>query len=345
LRQPAARGDDIDTTTHTDPQAAPETDAVVPGLPPAPDGGEPDPMPAGSFSAWGRSEHARPQRLSTTLGTLIADQPEWALWIECLALVCLVGLADYGTGTELSFSVFYMGPIVFAAWFVSRRAGVTAALVSAALWAWLDVRGGAVYSSTLIPVWNSAVRLAFYFTALELVARTKASRERERVLARTDSLTGVANGRSFADRAHLALSYVRRAEHPVTIAYIDLDHFKEVNDSLGHSEGDRLLHAVAQAVAGRLRSTDLVARLGGDEFGVLLGDTDAAMAPKVLAVIGGAIAEAVDGKWGVDCTIGAVTFTSAPPSVDYMVRAADALMYRGKQEGRGRIVHEVWSGE
>ena len=344
MRQPTARGDDIDTTTHTDPQAAPETDAVGPGLPPAPDGGEPDPMPAGSFSAWGRSEHARPQRLSTTLGALIEDQPKWALWIDVLALTCLVALADYLSGTELSFSIFYMGSIVFATWFISRRAGVVVALVSAALWAWLDIRGGAVYSSALVPVWDSLVRLGFYFTALELVARSKAARERERVLARTDSLTGVANGRAFADRAHLALSYVRRAEHPVTIAYIDLDHFKEVNDSLGHSEGDRLLHAVAQAVAGRLRSTDLVARLGGDEFGVLLGDTDAAMAPKVLAVIGEAIGEAVDGKWGVGCTIGAVTFTSAPPSVDYMVRAADAPMYRGKQEGRGRIVHEVWAG-
>jgi len=259
-------------------------------------------------------------------------------------LTCLVALADYLSGTEFSFSIFYLGPIVFAAWFISRRAGVVVALVSASLWAWFDIRSGAVYSSALVPVWNSLVRLGFYITALELVARTRASRERERVLARTDSLTGVANGRSFADRAHLALSYLRRAGRPVTIAYIDLDHFKEINDSFGHAEGDRLLHEVAQAVSARLRSTDLVARLGGDEFGVLLGETDAAMAPKVLAVIAGAIAEAVDGKWGVDCTIGAMTFTSAPPSVDYMVRAADALMYRGKQEGRGRIVHEVWSG-
>jgi len=327
-----------------DPPDKRETAVAPPALPVAPGISEPGPMPSGSFSAWGRSEHARPQRLSTTLGALIEDQPKWALWIDVLALTCLVALADYLSGTELSFSIFYMGSIVFATWFISRRAGVVVALVSAALWAWLDIRGGAVYSSALVPVWDSLVRLGFYFMALELVARTKTARERERVLARTDSLTGVANGRAFADRAHLALSYVRRAEHPVTIAYIDLDHFKEVNDSLGHSEGDRLLHAVAQAVAGRLRSTDLVARLGGDEFGVLLGDTDAAMAPKVLAVIGEAINEAVDGKWGVGCTIGAVTFTSAPPSVDYMVRAADALMYRGKQEGRGRIVHEVWAG-
>jgi diguanylate cyclase (GGDEF)-like protein len=270
---------------------------------------------------------------------MVAEQPEWALWAECIALTCLVALADYYTGREISLSIFYMGPIVFAAWFISRRAGILLALASAALWAWLD------YSGAFVTTWNSLVRLGFYVTGLELVARTKASSQRERLLARTDSLTGVANGRSFADRTHLALSYLRRAGRPVTVAYIDLDHFKEVNDGLGHGEGDRLLHAVAQAVSARLRSTDLVARLGGDEFGVLLADTDATMAPKVLAVIGEAINEAVDGEWGVGCTIGAVTFTSAPPSVDYMVRAADELMYRGKQAGRGVVVHEVWAGQ
>jgi diguanylate cyclase (GGDEF)-like protein len=275
---------------------------------------------------------------------MVAEQPEWALWAECIALTCLVALADYYTGRDISLSIFYMGPIVFAAWFISRRAGILLALVSAGVWAWLDVIGGAQYSS-LIVAWNSLVRLGFYVTALELVARTKASNVRESLLARTDSLTGVANGRAFSDRAHLALSYLRRAGRPVTVAYIDLDHFKEVNDGLGHAEGDRLLRAVAQAVAGRLRSTDLVARLGGDEFGVLLAETDAAMAPKVLAVISEAVNEAVDGEWGVGCTIGAVTFTSPPPSVDYMVRAADELMYRGKQAGRGVVVHEVWAGQ
>ncbi len=276
---------------------------------------------------------------------LVAEQPEWALWLECLVLTLLVVVFDYYSGSELSFSIFYMGPIVFAAWFISRRAGIFLALLSVASWAWMDVQSGAVHSSALVPVWNALVRLGFYITALEVVARTKAANESESLLARTDSLTGLANGRAFADRAHLALSYLRRAGRPVTVAYIDLDHFKEVNDGLGHAEGDRLLHAVAQAVSDRLRSTDLVARLGGDEFGVLLADTDAAMAPKVLAVIAEAINEAVDGEWRVGCTIGAVTFTSPPPSVDFMVGAADRLMFRGKREGRGRVVHELWSGE
>jgi diguanylate cyclase (GGDEF)-like protein len=346
LRHLVAEGDDVGMTAHKDPHPGDrETGgATLDGLG-ATGAGFPGPVPDGEFSAWGRSEVAPHRGFTSTFGALVADQPEWALWIECIVLTAIVGAADYYSGIELSFSIFYLGPIVFAAWFISSRAGVLLAIVSAALWGWLDIAGGAVYSSGFIPVWNSLVRLGFYFTALALVARSRAANDRERLLARTDSLTEVANGRSFADRAHLALSYLRRSGRPVTIAYIDLDHFKEVNDGLGHAEGDRLLHAVAQAVSGRLRSTDLVARLGGDEFGVLLADTDAAMAPKVLAVINEAINEAVDGEWGVGCTIGAVTFTAAPPSVDFMVRAADELMYRGKQEGRSRVIHKVWAGE
>jgi diguanylate cyclase (GGDEF)-like protein len=162
------------------------------------------------------------------------------------------------------------------------------------------------------------------------------------VLARTDSLTGVANGRSFSDRAGLELALSRRTGSPLTMVYLDLDRFKQINDTVGHTEGDRLLRAVAQVLAHRLRATDLVARLGGDEFGVLLPNTDAAEAPEVLESLSQAVREAVDGSWEVGCTIGAVTFRRAPESVDFMVRTADAEMYRGKRAGRGRIQHSVW---
>ena len=200
-----------------------------------------------------------PRGFGPTIGIMIAEQPEWALWLECVVLVVIIAILDHVTGADLTFSVFYIGPIVLAAWFISRRAGILVAIMSAVVWGFLDRVDTTHQLAYWILAWNTMARLAFFWIALELVASTKAAGERERLLARTDSLTGVANGRDFADRAHLALSYLRRTGRPVTVAYIDLDHFKEVNDSLGHSEGDRLLHAVAQAVAGRLRATDLVA--------------------------------------------------------------------------------------
>jgi diguanylate cyclase (GGDEF)-like protein len=126
------------------------------------------------------------------------------------------------------------------------------------------------------------------------------------------------------------------------MAYIDLDHFKLVNDTVGHTEGDRLLQVVAHALGSRLRATDLVARLGGDEFGVLLPNTDAEAAPAVLESLMASVRDAVDGSWDVGATIGAVTFERPPESVDLMVRVADELMYRGKRAGRGRVEHDVW---
>jgi diguanylate cyclase (GGDEF)-like protein len=293
-------------------------------------------------SEWGRSTHPLPHTIGATLDSAISAQPTWAVWVEALLLIGAVGALDHFSGTELAFSVFYLVPVIFATWFASRRAGAAMAVLSAATWASLDVLGGAHYSSSFIPVWNGMVRLAFFMIILSLIHVMKDSRARESELARTDSLTGIANGRSFSDRARLELASMRRTGRHLTMAYIDLDRFKAVNDTLGHTEGDRLLRHVAQAIRSRLRETDLVARLGGDEFGVLLPDTEPDTVPAAIEAMHAAVSEVVEGAWNVSCTIGAVTFEVAPESVDFMVRAADELMYRGKCAGRDRIELAVW---
>jgi diguanylate cyclase (GGDEF)-like protein len=276
---------------------------------------------------------------------MLASQPAVILWIESLLLVALFGDLDYFTGIEINFSVFYLVPVIFSTWFLSRRAGVLISVLSTGVWAYLDILARIEYSSPVIALWNIVVRLAFFLVVMQLVHVMKEARRREAILAHTDSLTGTANGRSFSDRANLELALSRRNGSALTMAYVDLDHFKRINDTVGHTEGDRLLKVVAQALKERLRSTDLVARLGGDEFGVLLPNTDVSAAPAVLDSLLAAVSEAVDGSWDVGCTIGAVTFTHAPESVDAMVRTADALMYRGKRAGRGRIEYGVWPHE
>jgi diguanylate cyclase (GGDEF)-like protein len=283
-----------------------------------------------------------PRNIGAGLDAVLGKQPAVILWTESIVIVAIVGALDYLSGTELALSVFYLIAVIFATWFISRRAGAIIAILSAAAWAALDNIGGLRYSSAFIPVWNGAVRLAFFMIVLTLVHVMKDSRLREAALARTDSLTGVANGRSFSDRARFELASLRRTRRPLTMVYIDLDRFKHINDTLGHTEGDRLLRSVADAIKSRLRATDLVARLGGDEFGVLLPATDGAAAPAALAAISDAVSEVVAGSWDVGCTIGAVTFEMAPESVDFMVRSADELMYRGKRAGRNRIEHAVW---
>ena len=93
-------------------------------------------------------------------------------------------------------------------------------------------------------------------------------------LARTDFLTGASNARAFYDQAQMEMSRLQRSGQPLSIAYIDLDNFKKVNDTRGHNEGDRVLKTVVETLKQTLRGGDFIARLGGDEFAVLLPSTN-----------------------------------------------------------------------
>jgi diguanylate cyclase (GGDEF)-like protein len=257
-------------------------------------------------------------------------------------LLGCVGLLDAVTGFEISFSVFYLIPVLLAGGTVSRHAGRAMAVASAATWGYLDVATGHVYSATWIPVWNSTVRLVFFLIINELVDMVRLAHARERDLARTDSVTEIANGRVFEERTNQAIVQSRRDGRPFTITYVDLDRFKTVNDSFGHAEGDRLLRTVAAVIKSHLRATDVVARLGGDEFGILMPETGAEQARTSLERITTSLVYEIGQRWGVGVTLGAVTFIRAPDDFDFAVRMADNLMYRGKAEGRGGILQETW---
>jgi diguanylate cyclase (GGDEF)-like protein len=259
-----------------------------------------------------------------------------------IVLLAIVAALDFVTGPEISFSVFYLAPVAVAGGLVSRRAGWAVACLSAVVWGLLDLKAGRGYSSAWIPCWNSAVRLGFFLIVSELISKTRSANARLRELSRTDALTGLANANVFRDQANRVLAQMQRDGRPFTIVYIDLDRFKQVNDEFGHAEGDRLLRAIASLIEGGLRKTDLVSRLGGDEFGVLMPDTGVEQAAESLQRVTAGIARGVEDRWAIGATFGAVTFVEAPDDVDSAVSQADALMYRGKSEGRGRILQAVW---
>ncbi len=258
-----------------------------------------------------------------------------------LALLMAVAVLNIATGREISFSIFYLIPVSFAAVFVSYRVGVVLAILSAVTWGYLEIRG-LTYSAVWIPYWNALVRLGFFLIVNALIERLKRVHARERSLARTDGLTGVANARTFKEFLERTMAMSRRTEQPFTVAYIDLDRFKQVNDRLGHSEGDRLLQEVAQLMAQSVRATDVVARLGGDEFGILMLDTELEQAKVTLERLAGALEKNVANRWSVGASVGAVTFARVPESIDVVLKLADELMYQGKAAGRGRIMQSQW---
>ena len=131
------------------------------------------------------------------------------------------------------------------------------------------------------------------------------------------------------------------ASLPAAVLFIDLDHFKPVNDRGGHAAGDAMLVAVAAAMSSAVRATDLVARLGGDEFAVLLARCTAAAALRTAENVRAAVA-AVVLPWGgeqfsVGASLGVASLAEDTPSIDAWLALADAACYAAKADGRGVV--------
>jgi len=265
-------------------------------------------------------------------------------WIIALGLlgVVLTGVADEVTGSELAFTLLYLGPIAMVTWFAGLLPGLLLASAAAFEWAVADALTRPLYAQPLARYWNVPAEAGVFLAFTVLIANLRKRRANERALARMDPLTGVANWRSFREAANLELERMRRYPHPLTIAYLDLDGFKAVNDEFGHDVGDALLVLVADTLRLAVRNVDMVARLGGDDFVLLLPETGSATAERFVARLREDLAQAMqrDG-WPVTFSVGVVTFRNAPESVDEMIRRADRLLYEVKGEGKDDLRHEV----
>ena len=260
------------------------------------------------------------------------------VWIG-LGLFLLGGVAilDHMTGVELSFSLFYLIPISLIAWTVNERVGLAFSFLSAGIWQVVDIWSGNQYSSVFPYIWNTIVRLGFFMLPVFMIRLNRAI-EHERMLARTDFLTGVLNARFFRELAQMEINRSRRYKRTFTIAFIDVDNFKTINDTFGHTEGDTVLRAIATNIKTHLRKTDFVARVGGDEFVVLLPETNKQTAPIVMSNMQHALLKEMDENgWSVTFSIGVLTLTAPQISVDEMLGRVDQLMYVVKNGSKNNI--------
>jgi diguanylate cyclase (GGDEF)-like protein len=162
--------------------------------------------------------------------------------------------------------------------------------------------------------------------------------EKERALSRIDPLTGLANRRAFYEILETEKQRCLRYQRPFSLAYIDLDNFKRINDTRGHTVGDLVLTTVAELIRSHVRTTDTVARLGGDEFAILLPETDPNGVRQLLSKLHQRLrVELQNAGFDVSMSVGAATFLNAPDSVDDIVRTADELMYSAKSHGKNDL--------
>ncbi len=205
-------------------------------------------------------------------------------------------------------------------------------------WSWLDADGTPVCVEVLATTYRSKDRLLAQYTFRDIRAR-KDAEARVRHMALHDALTGLPNRILLMDRLTQAIAQARRDHSQVGLLLLDLDHFKHINDSLGHFIGDGLLEQVSQRLRGVLREVDTPARLGGDEFVVaacgLAGPADAeALAQRILEAMEPAFK--VDGyDLRVGASIGISLYPSDGDNPSALLQAADTAMYQAKKKGRG----------
>ncbi len=248
----------------------------------------------------------------------------------------LVGVIDYATGADVHVLALYFFPLAFAGWRLGRMGAAAASLLSTFVWLAVLYAEGARHRPYVWMV-NFVTQGAAYLLFSILVAILVQALRKEQFLRRIDSLTGLKNRQAFVEDATIALSLCRRNRRPVSLACIDLDNFKLLNDSMGHGRGDAVLRAFGGMLAGSLRASDIAARIGGDEFVVLLPETSREQAAALMKSVSHALAMAAELEdVAIGASNGVVVDEAAESDIEGFLMRADAHMYVAKRRGKSR---------
>lgn len=264
----------------------------------------------------------------------------------CVAVVA-VGLVDYATGPRWGLSLFYLMPVAWGAWNLNGRSRYLIASLAALSWFLADAPN---YEDLAPTVWNAVTRLVIYVGAAGFLGQIRTQREElnqllsaETQRARTDPLTDLANRREFTASLELAAAAATRRGTSLTLAYIDLDNFKRLNDHYGHAAGDAALKHTADVLRATLRRTDVAARLGGDEFAFLCSGTSfdhsRLVGERVLERFAELKAQYPEANLGA--SIGMIWVGHGEGDPEVLLAAADRAMYAAKQLGKGQLVLEA----
>ena len=253
------------------------------------------------------------------------------------AALAAIGFIDLVTGTDYGLSLFYIVPVAIVAWHCGRPHGLVFGAIAAVEWTASDI---VQRSTENLPasLWNGFTRLVIFGGTAWVLATLHRDRARLRELlvlaeaaADTDPLTGLVNSRAFHARLREEAPRLARRGSSITLAYIDLDNFKRVNDQHGHAAGDAVLTRIAGALRSTVRAGDLPARVGGDEFAVALWDTGVE-GGRVFASRFRAAVDAIARDYpqtGLGASVG-LALLADDGDVGLALRAADAAMYQDK---------------
>src|SRR6266567_6387706 len=245
---------------------------------------------------------------------------------------------------ELNLTFMYVFVILLACW----NLGLTWSLVFTALASGMQflivdqIKGD--YISLMYLYIDLGNRLFTFLLVVALTVPLRTVYGREKTTARIDWLTRIPNRRAFTESLGTEIARYERTGVPFSVAYIDLDDFKAINDRVGYERGDLLLRKIVETVKRSLRQTDAVARLGGDEFAILFPASSIDAALPVMQRVRAEL-DALNQEGGsVTFSIGLGTFGRPGLSPDEVTALCDSLMHRVKREGRKALVYDQFVG-
>lgn len=255
-----------------------------------------------------------------------------------------MAIADYLTGYAIVVSVFYLVPIFLAVWLLKKNVAFLIAIITGIVDVSVSSIGMMGTAHPAIFLWNTITKVIFYLAVAYTIEQSKDTLERERALSRLDPLTGLLNSRAFFEAGNIEISRSHRYKHPFSLAYIDVDNFKFINDTLGHSAGDDLLRELAKKIRQHIRTSDVAARIGGDEFAILFPETDAKPSTDAIDRIRAGLINLKHGVKAITFSVGVVTCDTLSCAFDEVVRTADGFMYSAKKGGKNAVKSGVLSG-
>ena len=280
--------------------------------------------------------------MKTIFSVLDAKHRVW-VWVTCITLVCVITVMNNQLLTSVSLEPLLLLPVVIASWYGNLFTGLSVSFITA-----LAILVSYDHALLALPTTDAVYTALVYLSALSilsiLIDNFSAVFKVEEAAAEHDHLTGLLNTRGLTSLLEEEIARTKRYRHPFTIAYIDIDNFKVINDSKGHCAGDAILCKLAKIITTSFRESDYIGRIGGDEFVCLLPETKQPDAKVVFDKLQRNLSMAFCNEDTViTFSIGVVTFESAPPSTQTALALVDKVMYRVKKLNKNDAAFQVYS--
>lgn len=266
------------------------------------------------------------------------DNDRISIQIAAAILMALIFMLNHLAGAGILVGIYFFIPVAMVGWTGGLMWGIAFSMLSTIMLISVDSHTRAPPFSNFHLYINTFSYLVMFLAMAFLSARFGEDHRKLHRISREDFLTGAMNRVGFYDVLNMEIRRQNRFGHPYTLAIVSCDNFKKINDTLGHSEGDSLLIAIAKTLELNTRTTDIFARLGGDEFALLFPLIMKNEAATVLEKLKHKLEETMrEHHWEVSFSIGAIAFDKSPASVGHALDLVDDLIHDIKTSGKNSI--------